>query len=79
MSKTLILDHVSILQKIRRIAYQIYEFNYTEKEIIFVAIEKQGTIFAERLKPILEDISGIEVNLMALKINKKSPLENPIV
>lgn len=79
MSKTLVLDHVSILQKIRRIAYQIYEFNYTEKEIIFVAIEKQGTILAERLKPILEDISGIEVNLMALKINKKSPLENPIL
>lgn len=79
MPKTLVLDHESILQKIRRIAYQIYEFNYNEKELIFVAIEKQGTILAERLKPIVEEISGIEVKLMSLKINKKSPLDNPIL
>lgn len=77
--RTLVLDHVSILQKIRRIAYQIYEFNYSEKEIIFVAIEKQGVILAERIKPVLEDISGIKVTLISLKINKKSPLSNPIL
>ena len=75
--RTLVLDHVSIMQKIRRIAYQIYEFNYSEKEIIFIAIEKQGVILAERIKPILEDISGIKVTLISLKINKKSPLNNP--
>jgi|SRR5690554_925383 len=74
--KTLVLDHVSIMQKIRRIAYQIYEFNSSEKEIIFVAIEKQGVILAERIKPILEEISGIEVTLLQLKVNKKSPLNN---
>jgi|SRR5690606_20429315 len=75
--KTLVLDHVSIMQKIRRIAYQIYEFNYSEKEIIFVAIENQGVILADRIKPILEEISGIKVTLLSLKINKKSPLTNP--
>lgn len=64
------------MQKIRRIAYQIYEFNYSEKEIIFVAIEKQGVILAERIKPVLEEISGIEVKLLQLKVNKKSPLNN---
>ena len=75
-NKTLVLDHVSIMQKIRRIAYQIYEFNYSEKEIIFVAIEKQGVILAERIKPVLEEISGIEVKLLQLKVNKKSPLNS---
>ena len=78
-TRTLVLDHVSIMQKIRRIAYQIYEFNYSEKEIIFVAIEKQGVILAERIKPILEDISGIKVTLISLKVNKKSPLSNPLL
>ncbi len=78
-NKTLVLDHVSIIQKIRRIAYQIYEFNYSEKEIIFVAIEKQGVILAERIKPILEDISGVKVTLLNLKINKKSPLDKPVL
>lgn len=64
------------MQKIRRIAYQIYEFNYSEKEIVFVAIEKQGVILAERILPILTDISGIHVHLLSLNINKKSPLNN---
>lgn len=77
--KTLVLNHTSILQKIRRIAYQIYEFNYDEKELVFVAIEKQGTILAERIKPIVEDISGIKVDLIRLKINKKEPLEAPVL
>lgn len=75
--KTLVLNHVNILQKIRRIAYQIYEFNYDEKELIFVSIEKQGTILAGRLKSIVEEISGIDVELIPLQINKKSPLETP--
>lgn len=75
-NKTPVLNHVSIMQKIKRIAYQIYEFNYSEKEIVFVAIEKQGVILAERIKPILEDISGTKVDLLSLKINKKSPLNN---
>src|SRR5690554_4364780 len=75
-NKTLVLDHVSIMQKIRRIAYQIYEFNSSEKEITFVAIEKRGVVLAERIKAELEDISGIKVTLLKLEINKKSPLHN---
>lgn len=78
-NKTLVLDHKSISQKIRRIAYQIYEFNYSEEEIIFVAIEKQGVILAERIMPILEDISGIKVTLLKLKVNKKEPLQKPVL
>lgn len=75
-NKTAVLKHDSIMQKIKRIAYQIYEFNYSEKEIVFVAIENQGVILAKRIKPILEDISGMNVSLCSLKINKKSPLNN---
>ncbi len=74
--RTLVLNHINILQKMRRMAYEIYEFNYDEKELVFVAIETKGIIFAERLKLILEDVSGIKIKLFSLAINKKRPLNS---
>ncbi|MCZ4409615.1 phosphoribosyltransferase family protein [Cryomorphaceae bacterium 1068] len=75
--KTLVLDHIRILQKLRRIAYQIYEFNYREEELTIVAIEKKGVFLAERIIPILKDISGFKINLVTLSINKENPKEEP--
>ena len=42
MSKTaiLILDHIQINRKIKRIAYQIYENNVNEENIILAGISK---------------------------------------
>ncbi|HKL39046.1 MAG TPA: hypothetical protein VJ894_00105, partial [Cryomorphaceae bacterium] len=59
--RVLVLDHVKIQQKLRRIAYQIFEFNHQEKSLALVAIEKKGVFLAERIIPILEDISGMKV------------------
>lgn len=75
--RVLVLDHVKILQKLRRIAYQIYEFNHLEKSVTFVAIEKKGVFLAERILPILEEISGIKVELITLSISKENPKDNP--
>jgi pyrimidine operon attenuation protein/uracil phosphoribosyltransferase len=75
--RVLVLDHLKILQKLRRIAYQIYEFNHLEKSLTFVAIEKKGVFLAERIIPILEDISGIKVELINLAINKNNPKDEP--
>jgi len=78
MSKTVILNHTEIANKIRRIAYQVYEVNANEKEIIIAGIEKKGYELAQRIAVILEDISKIKVSLCSVKVNKKSPLE-PVV
>ena len=78
MSKTVILNHTEIANKIRRIAYQIHEVNANEKEIIIAGIEKKGFKLAQRIAIILEDISKIKVSLCSIKVNKKSPLE-PVV
>ena len=75
--RVLVLDHIKILQKLRRIAYQLYEFNHQEETLTFVAVEKKGVFLAERIKPILEDISGIKVDLMSLAVNKENPNDNP--
>ena len=58
-SKILILNNAEIYQKINRIAYQIFEDNHTETEIIVVGIAKNGYLFAHKLSAQLRKISKI--------------------
>ena len=53
-SGSIILNQVQISQKIRRIAYQIYETNSSEKEVILAGIVGNGFIFAEKLMEVLK-------------------------
>lgn len=71
--KNTILDHNAIIHKIRRIAYQIYESNVDEKEVILAGIDTNGYVLAKKLKPILKKISPIEPILCRVEIDKKSP------
>ena len=70
--KLLILNKEQIQQKITRIAYQIWEDNLEEKEIVIAGIASQGYTLAERLQIILEKISGIKVLLMKITLDKNS-------
>ncbi|MDR6300449.1 phosphoribosyltransferase family protein [Mesonia maritima] len=71
---TLILNQHQIQQKIRRIAYQIYESNLDEKEIIIAGIASNGFELAKKLKTLLEEISPIKILICEVKIDKKKPL-----
>ena len=71
----IILDTIQINQKIRRIAYQIYERNSNEKEVIIVGIIGNGYVFAEKLVEILREISPLKVTICQVNINKKKPLD----
>ena len=71
--QSIILDHNQIQHKIKRIAYQIYETNVRENEIIVAGIAENGYIFAERLKIVLEDISDIKVTLCKVFMDKTNP------
>jgi len=74
-SKTnVILTHDEITNKIRRIAFQIYESNVGEDEIILAGIDANGYILAKKLKTILSKISPIEPLLCKVIIDKKNPL-----
>ena len=68
-----ILDHGDIKNKIRRIAYQIYESNVDEKEIILAGIALNGYVIAERLKAILEEVSALQCTLCKVTMNKTAP------
>ncbi|GAA4819457.1 phosphoribosyltransferase domain-containing protein [Litoribaculum gwangyangense] len=68
-----ILNHNQINNKIRRIAFQIYETNVNEKEVILAGIDKNGYVFAKKLKAVLQKISDIKPILCKVTIDKKNP------
>ncbi|MEN8125602.1 MAG: phosphoribosyltransferase family protein [Bacteroidota bacterium] len=78
MTKSIILKNEEISFKIRRIAYQIYENNIGEKEIIVAGISENGYYLAKKLKNVIENISKLKVKLCEVKINKKNPLDKII-
>lgn len=71
----IILDANQINQKIKRIAYQIYESNSNEKEVIIAGIVGNGYVFAEKIVKILSEISSLKVIICEVHINKRKPLE----
>lgn len=75
MSRSIILTDQQITDKIRRIAYQIYESNTKEKEVIIAGIKENGFILAERIAKVLREISSLEVSLCEVAMDKKKPRE----
>jgi len=76
MNKSIILNNEKVQHKIKRIAYEIYETNIDEKEVILAGIQKNGYTLAQMLKDILTEISPIKVTLCAVIIDKKKPRES---
>ena len=77
MQKTIILNNEQIRHKTKRIAYQIYESNINESEVIISGINGNGYIFAQKIKEELTEISPIKVTLCEVIMDKKKP-RNPV-
>ncbi|MFY7911294.1 MAG: phosphoribosyltransferase family protein [Emticicia sp.] len=67
-----LLNKTQTLQKIRRIAYQVYEQNFEEPSIIIAGIHGEGFVFAEMLVKELQQISKMEVYIAKLTFNKQA-------
>ncbi|OAB75669.1 phosphoribosyltransferase family protein [Cochleicola gelatinilyticus] len=76
-TQTVILTKKEIAHKIKRIAYQIYETNVSETEVVIAGITTNGYTFAKKLKTAVEKIAPIQVTLCEVHIDKKQPT-NPI-
>ena len=73
MSDKLILDNSQIAQKIRRMAYEIYENNYNAKELTILGIKEQGYDIAEALLAELKSIFPIKFHFIPIEIDKSKP------
>ncbi|HTN44969.1 MAG TPA: phosphoribosyltransferase family protein [Flavipsychrobacter sp.] len=77
--KTLILDQHKIALKLQRMAYQIWECNSSEKEIILIGVEGSGVVISKVLAQALRSISPLTVTELSIQINKKQPLKSPAI
>lgn len=73
-----ILSHQQIEHKIMRIAYQIYEANVSEKEIVIAGIEGGGLNFAKKIQKVLQDITDANIVLCKVSMDKSDPLKSGV-
>jgi pyrimidine operon attenuation protein/uracil phosphoribosyltransferase len=78
MEKNLILTAGQVSQKIKRMAFEVYEHNIREKEVVFAGIDGQGYTLATLLAKQLEEISEIKAKVVKVSIDKAAPLQSEI-
>jgi pyrimidine operon attenuation protein / uracil phosphoribosyltransferase len=78
VDKNLILDSAQIRQKIKRMAYEIFEHNFKEKNIAIAGIEGQGYILAKLLSKEIEEISALKCILVKVSIDKELPQQSDV-
>ena len=70
--KKQILDTGQIRQKIKRMAYEIYEQNYGVRELLIAGIDDMGLRLSELIASELQKICNIHVHLVRIDIDKKA-------
>lgn len=76
--KTLILEGAQVKQKIRRMAYEIFEHNFKEKGIVLAGIDGQGYVLAKLLAKEVENISPLQVKLVKVNLDKSAPQQSDV-
>ena len=77
--RTKILEKKQLQQKVNRLAWQIYESNYMESEIVVVGIQKRGVELAKRISKVINSISNINVVEGTVKLDKDNPFDSDLV
>ena len=68
-----ILDGNQINQKILRLSWQVFEDNFSEKEIVLVGIGEQGSVIAKQVKFHLNKISKLKTTVFKLDVDRDKP------
>lgn len=69
--KVTILTKIQVEQKLNRIAHEIYENHFEDKELVIVGIADRGYILAKYLVKILQSICDMNITLAKMEISKK--------
>ena len=69
--KNIVLDSNDIINKIRRISFEIIEKNIDEKEIYLIGILPNGKYLSQKINSFIIENSSINVNLHFIDIDKK--------
>jgi pyrimidine operon attenuation protein / uracil phosphoribosyltransferase len=77
--RSLILEATQVKEKIRRMAFEIYEHNFKEKSIVMAGVVGNGFELAKLLARDVESVSPIQVKLVKLMIDKLAPQQGEVV
>ena len=69
----LLLSAAQLTQKVKRMAYEILEANFGEKELVFAGICEQGELLAKQLAKNLDEISSIRTVVTRIDLEKSHP------
>ncbi len=78
LKDNLILNKKQVMQKVIRMAFEIYENNYKEKKLVIAGITGEGFKLAKLLMKELKKISPFELTLIRVDIDKKNPAKSEI-
>lgn len=70
--KVRILNHESIVTRLRRMAYEVYEANYGIDRLIIIGISERGGFLARMLSDYLREISEIAIDLINVELDRES-------
>lgn len=73
--KNYILSKEVAEKKLRRMAYEILEDNFEEKEITLAGIREHGSVVARHIQKLLSEISSFKTELITISLDKKEPKE----
>ena len=73
-----ILNATQIQQKLKRMAYQIYENNFQASEIVFVGLQGAGYTLATKLRQEFVAIAPIATTLGQVFIDKAQPTRQEV-
>ncbi|MEO0897242.1 MAG: phosphoribosyltransferase family protein [Bacteroidota bacterium] len=72
MTKIQILKDQSIQQRLRRMAFEIYESHYQEEELLIMGIDERGGALSQKLSEHLAQISPLNLTLVNAHLDRES-------
>jgi pyrimidine operon attenuation protein / uracil phosphoribosyltransferase len=78
MQNSAILNTNEISIRVRRMAFEIWEQNFSSQQIFLAGIEKEGYQLAEMLASQLRELSPLLVNVIAITLDKTAKSQSDV-
>jgi len=72
MKKQILTEEVA-LKKLKRIALEVAERNFNEKELLLIGIKENGIVIAQIISKLMKAVFTGSITVVALGMNKKKP------
>ena len=72
MKKQILTEEVA-LKKLKRIALEVAERNFNEKELLLIGIKENGIVIAQIISKLMKAVFTGSITVAALSMNKKKP------